>query len=280
MSPTKSPSPPRKSPYSLHPSFAMEAAAIRNIEARTGRTFEQWVAITRREGPADEAARRQWLMERHGFTTNYAWWIAERAAGRGAAEQYDPEAYVEEQYSGKRAALRPIYERLLRIGLGLGEDVKACPCQTMVPLYRKHVFAEIKPAAQDRIELGLVLGDTKAAGRLGKARGRASSDRISHVIAIGSLDEIDAEVERWIRAAFERGTEKQERAPKGPVRMPADLARAIAASAKAKATFASLTERMKADWAEWIEQAARPETRAKRIGQTVEKLAAGKKRMY
>jgi Domain of unknown function (DUF5655) len=55
-----------------------------------------------------------------------------------------------------------IYETLLKVGLGVGADAKACPCKTIVPLYREHVFAEIKPATNSRIDLGLALGKVSA----------------------------------------------------------------------------------------------------------------------
>src|SRR5262249_34008803 len=82
------------------------------------------------------------------------------AAGRGL-EDGDPEKYLEAaegyvaaMFAGQRAGLRPIYDALIRIGRALGGDVKICPCKTIVPLYRRHVFAEIKPATNSRIDLG------------------------------------------------------------------------------------------------------------------------------
>jgi len=47
-------------------------------------------------------------------------------------------------FAGPKEALRPLYDELLKLGRSLGKDVKVCPCQTMVPLYRNHVFAQIK----------------------------------------------------------------------------------------------------------------------------------------
>ncbi len=270
----------RSSPYSLHPAYALEAAAVRNIAERTGKPFDAWVALVKRDGPKSENDRRRWLMDTHKVSTNYAWWIVERAAGRGAAGQYDPVALVEAQYAGPRGAMRPVYDKLLELGLGLGADVKACPCQTMVPLYRKHVFAEIHPATKDRIDLRLVLGDAKEEIRLRRLKGRPVGDRASHVVSLQSPADVDDRVAGWLRAAYEHGAVKQSRVPKGPVKVPPDLAKALAASAKAMATYSTLTPRMQADWTEWIVQAVKPETRAKRVGQAVEKLAAGKKRMY
>ena len=103
-------------------------------------------------------------------------WIAERAEGR-ETEIESPEAYlraaenyVDAMFAGSKQALRPVYDELLRLGLGLGKDVKACPCQTMVPLYRNHVFAQIKPATRTRIDLGFALGGRKAEGRSDRYR--------------------------------------------------------------------------------------------------------------
>ena len=141
--------------------------------------------------------------------TNSAWWIAERAEGKGTWDE-SPEAYlqaaekfVDGMFAGKKQALRPIYDELLRVGLSLGKDVKACPCQTIVPLYRNHVFAQIKPAAQTRIDFGLALGARKATGRLIDTGGFAKKDRITRRIPVTSLAEIDDQLKRWLRTAYE-----------------------------------------------------------------------------
>ena len=66
----------------------------------------------------------------------------------------------------------------------MGADVKACPCKTMVPLYREHVFAQIKPTTNTRIDLGFALAHYK--GKLPKrivdTGGLAKKDRITHRI--------------------------------------------------------------------------------------------------
>jgi len=199
----------KKSLYSVHPGVEMVQNWIEALPGKTGRSLDQWIALVKKEGPKDGADRRDWLKKEHGLGTNSAWWIAERAAGRGL-EEGDPatylkaaERYVEAQYAGRKAALRPIYDRLLKLGLSIGKDVKACPCQTMVPLYRAHVFAEIKPTTNTRVDLGLALKDTKTPKRLLDTGGFAKKDRITRRIAITSLAEIDEEVERWMREAYE-----------------------------------------------------------------------------
>jgi hypothetical protein len=181
---------------------------VSTLKEKTGRPLEEWIRLVEKDGPSGEKERRAWLKSEHGLPTMSAWRIADYSGGRGG-EFASPEAYLRaaEQYvaamfSGK-AALLPIYDALLKLGLGLGTEVKACPCQTMVPLYRKHVFAQIKPTTRTRIDLGFALGARPAEGRLIDTGGYAKKDRITHRIPISSLAEIDDEVKQWLRIAFE-----------------------------------------------------------------------------
>lgn len=198
-----------KSIYGVHPGVAMVRKWIDDLPAKTGRSLDQWLKFIKKSGPKTERERREWLKNEHGLGTNAAWWLAERAEGKGG-EDDDPDAYlraaegyVEKMFSGPKQSLRPVYDELLKLGLSVGKDVKACPCQTIVPLYRKHVFAQIKPTTQTRIDMGFALKDLKATGRLIDTGGYAKKDRITHRIPIGSLEDIDDEVKRWLRHAYE-----------------------------------------------------------------------------
>jgi hypothetical protein len=192
----------KNSIYSMHPSFAMEESSLANLKERTGKTLDQWIKTLKKDGPASEKDRRDWLMKEHKFTTNYAWWVAERAEGRGAAADYDPDAYVQEMFA-KKPDIKPIYDALLKLGLSLGKDVKACPCQTIVPLYRTHVFAQLKPSTKTRIDLGLALKDRKCPARIIDTGGFAKKDRITHRIEITSLNDIDDFVRKWLKTTYE-----------------------------------------------------------------------------
>ena len=112
--------------------------------------------------------------------------------------------YVDEQYAGKKAGLRPIFELLLELGRSLGSDVKVCPCKTMVPLYRQQVFAQIKPTTNSRVDLGLCFTTYK--GKLPKrvidTGGLAKKDRITHRIEVASVGQIDAELTKWLKLAY------------------------------------------------------------------------------
>ena len=200
----------RQSLYSVHPGIFMVQKWIEALPEKTGRSLDEWLALIKREGPPTEQERREWLKTKHKLGTNSAWWLAERSVGKGAEED-TPEAYlqtagkyVEEMFSGAKMALRPLYDELLKFCLNFAPEVKACPGKTIVPLYRNHVIAQIKPSTQTRIDFGLALGESKVAGRLIETGGFAKQDRITHRIEIKSLKDIDKEVERWFRLAYER----------------------------------------------------------------------------
>jgi hypothetical protein len=199
-----------KSIYGVHPGVLMTIKWVAELKQKTGRSLDEWLKLIKQDGPPSENERRDWLKSKFGLGTNSAWWLAQRSVGKGE-EASDPdqylraaEKYVEEMFSGKKEGLRPIYDALLKLGLNIGKEAKACPCQTIVPLYRNHVFAQIKPTTQTRIDLGLALGNLKTPRRLIDTGGYAKKDRITHRIEITTLKDIDQDVKRWLKVAYDR----------------------------------------------------------------------------
>jgi hypothetical protein len=195
--------------FSVHPTVVMGAKIVANMKGKTGRSVEEWKRLLSDSGPTGERERVAWLKSAHGLGTNYAKILAELADGRGR-EKCDPEVYlrvagdyVEGLFEGRRAELRPVYEHLLERGVGLGSDVRVCPCKTFVQLYRRHVFAQIKPGSRSRIDLGLALGSPRASARLVETGGLARGDRITHRLPIAKIEDVDSEVKRWLRIAYE-----------------------------------------------------------------------------
>ncbi len=178
-----------KSIYSVHPSVAHARAIIGNLPVKTGKPITEWVRLIKEAGPAGEKERRDWLKKEYKLGGATASMIVDRAEGKGA-EDTDPEAYlkaateyVETMYAGTKAGLRPIHDALIVLGRSLGNDVKICPCQTIVPLYRQHVFAQIKPTTRTRIDFGLALkgAKKKIPKRLLDTGGLAKNDRVSRL---------------------------------------------------------------------------------------------------
>ena len=68
--------------------------------------------------------------------------------------------------------------------------------------------------------------------------------------------------------------------PKPPLEVPPDLETAFAGNAEARASFAAFPPSARRDYLDWLADAKRPETRAKRLSQTIEWLAEGKRRHW
>ena len=203
------PGPHKRWKYDLHPSVRMADSIIKGMKEKTGRSIDEWVAHAKKHGPAGEKERAAWLKKEHGLGTNYAGWIAQRSVGKSEVsekpEEYLQQAqgYVDKMYAGPKTPLRVIYDEILTFAKTLGPDIGVSPCQTMVPIYRKHVIAQIKPTTRTRIDLGLALKDTETPKRLIDTGGFAKKDRITHRIEITSVEEFDAEAKKWMKKAYE-----------------------------------------------------------------------------
>lgn len=201
------------SEYDVHPGVAMVIDWIDALKAKTGRSLDEWMKIIKKEGPATEEARRVWLKEEHKLGTNSAWWLAERSVGKGS-EDDTPEgylkhaaAYVKGLYED-RAALKPLHDRLIELARSLGDDIRVCPCKTIVPVYRGNVIAQIKPSTRTRIDFGLCLTPLVKEGKKLPARlidtgGSKKKDRITHKIEVATLKDTDTELERWLAKAYQ-----------------------------------------------------------------------------
>jgi uncharacterized protein YdeI (YjbR/CyaY-like superfamily) len=70
------------------------------------------------------------------------------------------------------------------------------------------------------------------------------------------------------------------KAPKAPVEIPAEFTAALRRDRKAAAAYAAFSPSCQREYAEWIAEAKRPETRERRIAQAVEWIGEGKQRNW
>src|SRR5262250_3760124 len=103
----------------------MMSAVIGSLADRTGRSLEEWLALVDASGidPLDQNAVRRWLKSEHGVPQNSQWAIADAAARAAGWVRPSVEEYIDGQYQGAKAALRPIYDALAGPILRFGDDV-------------------------------------------------------------------------------------------------------------------------------------------------------------
>jgi hypothetical protein len=94
----------------------------------------------------------------------------------------------------------------------------------------------------------------------------------------------DAVLIRLIRAAVALNAagipSRVTRRPRKPLAVPTDLAKALKTHAVAARNFESFTDSQRREYVDWISEAKREDTRAKRLNTTLEWLAEGKKRNW
>jgi hypothetical protein len=171
-----------------------------NIAEKTGRAVSEWVAIVRESGRQKHGEIVKFLKADHGFTHGYANLVAHQALQSSAAHQ-DDDDLVAAQYAGDKAALRPIYDRVVTVVQSLGSDVHIAPKKAYVSLRRSKQFAIVQPSTKTRVDLGINLKGREPAGRL-EASGSFNA-MVSHRVRLANAAEVDAEVKAWLRAAYE-----------------------------------------------------------------------------
>jgi hypothetical protein len=247
------------------------------VAADTGRSWDEWIALARRSGLKDAASLKARLRGHLGLKPMTASWIAHEALTETGSEYDDPDRLVDALYAGERATLRPLHDALVDEFAALGDDVVVTACKTKVPVYRKHVFAELRPAGA-AVELRLALGDVKPVGRLKAVARGQPGERMTHVVRLHDVDAIDGQLRAWMAVAYAQGASVMVRP--STARVPPDLEKAVTASRAASATWAGMTPAMRRDVVEWVVGAKQEDTRLRRIATAVARLAQGRRKIY
>lgn len=118
-----------------------------------------------------------------------------------------------------------------------------------------------------------------ATGKEGEAMGQYG--RIESLDDLPSAEIFEAQVRDAV-ARIDAGQKpvRAAKAPKPEAEVPAELAEALAGDAKAAETFAGFPPGCRREYCEWIAEAKRPETKAKRVAEAVGWLREGKRRNW
>jgi predicted transport protein len=179
-------------------------AVSASMAARTGRTLDEWVALVQGSSgvdPLDQNAVRRWLRDVHGVPQNSQWAIADAAARAAGWVRPSVEEYADQQYQGRKAALRPIFDAVRDAALALGDDVTMEGRSTYVPFVRARQFAAVAAATATRVDVGLRLPDPPASDRLQPA---TAPGQATHKVALTSVDQVDHDLRALLRAAYDQ----------------------------------------------------------------------------
>jgi uncharacterized protein YdeI (YjbR/CyaY-like superfamily) len=135
-------------------------------------------------------------------------------------------------------------------------------------------------AFKEHATFGFWRGSELVDARPGQASAMGQFGRLTKVEDLPHPEELDALI-REAMALAESGTKPvRNKTVKDALEPPQDLLSALAQNPAAEATFNGFAPSCRREYVEWVVEAKRPETRAKRIAQAVEWMSEGKKRNW
>lgn len=154
--------------------------------------------LARTQGFAKHGEILKWLKEKHGIGHGYANFLAQEAL-KGDDSGTD-DALLEAQFGGAKAELKPLYDQIVKLVSGFGDDVEIAPKKSNVSLRRSKQFALLQPSTATRLDVGLILKGVEPEGRL-EASGSFNA-MFTHRVRVSSKKDIDTELAGWLRDAY------------------------------------------------------------------------------
>lgn len=185
------------------------------------------------------------------------------------------DAYIEKQAEFARPILERIREVMHTAGPEIEESIKwSMPAFSYKgkPLAGMAAFkAHATLGFWDRTE---VRGESAQQGAMG------DFGRLTEVADLPGEDELAALIRKAATLIDAGAKPVRNKSEKSPIEMPDDLAQALAANPAAQASYDGFPPSGQREYLEWVVEAKRPETRAKRVAQAVEWMAEGKRRHW
>lgn len=177
---------------------------LKNIQTKTGKTLEQLRSIVKKSGLSKHGEIRSFLQKELGLgygDANSLVFFALQSDGQSLAEAKGATAYavLDEIYSGKKATLRPIHDKLVA-AIGKFGGFETIPKKGYVSLRRKRQFAMIGPPTASEVEVGLNVKGLKAKGRLVAV---PQGGMCQFKVRVKEAGEVDSELIGWIKEAFD-----------------------------------------------------------------------------
>lgn len=180
------------------------ATQLSNIEKRTGKSLEELTTLVQESGLSRHgelvAMLKSTLGMGHG-DANLVVHVARKAGepSPAPAQERPVGQLLDELYTGPKATLRPIHERLLEELERVGA-YEWVPKKSYISYRRKKQFAMIGPATNTRVELGLNMKGVAATERL---QALPAGQMCNYKVRLTDVEQVDAELMGWLRVAYE-----------------------------------------------------------------------------
>lgn len=174
---------------------------LKNIQTRTGKSLDQLYDVIRKSGLAKHGEIRDMLKSDlsmgHGdANTLVHFYLKSQTESSESASSDD---VLDQIYSGPKATLRPIHDKLMQAINKFGE-FEVAPKKAYISLRRKKQFAMIGPATNTRVEVGLNMKGAKGTDRLSEL---PAGQMCQYKVKVTDAKEVDKELIDWIKQAYD-----------------------------------------------------------------------------
>jgi hypothetical protein len=172
-----------------------------NMPEKTGKSLEQWYGLLKSAELEKHGEIMQLLKGEHELTHGFANSIAIMYRNQMDGAPPSADDLVATQYSGGKAALRPIYDALLQGIQEFGDDVVVSPKKAYVSLRRKKQFGIIQPSTQTRVDVGINSKSLTTQGALEESG--SFNSMVNHRVRLSNLADVSDQLFEWLKVAFD-----------------------------------------------------------------------------
>ena len=173
-----------------------------NIQKKTGKSLDQLAAIINKSGLTKHSEIRDYLKRElalgHGDANALVHAVLQ-SDGQRAAQGKHEDTVLDEIYSGAKAHMRAIHEKLMAEINKFGE-FEIAPKKGYVSLRRKKQFAMLGPKTNTRFEVGINAKDVAKHSRLLE---QPKGSMCNYIVNVTDASEVDSELLAWIKSAYE-----------------------------------------------------------------------------
>lgn len=173
-----------------------------NIQKKTGKSLDELTAIIRKSGLTKHGELRDYVKRELGIghgDANALVHAVLQSDGQRAAEGKSSDQVLDEIYTGAKAHMRPIHEKLMKEISRFGE-FEVTPKKGYVSLRRKKQFVMIGPKTNTRFEVGINAKDLEKNARLLE---QPKGSMCNYIVSVTDSKEVDPELVAWIKSAYE-----------------------------------------------------------------------------
>lgn len=172
---------------------------LENIQTRTGKKLDELYTLLSESGLKKHGEMRELLIQKLDLGYGDANLLAHQYRGQTEAQPTASNDPLDQYYSGKKAALRSIHEKIMEAVKDFGE-FEISPKKKNLSLRRKRQFATIGPGTKHRIEIGLNMKGIQGTERL---LVQPPGGMCQYKVFLSDMNEVDAELIGWIRQAYD-----------------------------------------------------------------------------